>query len=174
MDLDRDQAAGARQRLVYGVVDDLVSEVVQRVEARLREADGALGKLPRRFPTAVGAAVALGDSLVGLDLFASPELFGELWPKILRAAVLGLVGTPGQAVLPPAKVGRLLQLIASSPEGWSRTRGLDLGEELFLNEGDWDLHALVEGGQVVHIAAFPTPASEQEGAPLLRPVPQGR
>lgn len=146
----------------------------ERVEARLREADGVLGKLPRRFPTAVGAAVALGDSLVGVDLFASSELFGELWPKILRSAVLGLVGTPGPAALPPAKVGRLLQWIASSPGGWSRTRGLDLGEELLLSTDDWDVHALVEGERVLHIAAFPAPSSEQEVSPLLRPVPQGR
>jgi len=155
----------------------------ERVEARLRKGEGALGQLPQRFPSAVGVAVALADGLVGLDLFASPALFAELWPKILRSAVLGLVGTPGQADVRRADVERLLALMGVSQDdgtaatvGWNRRSGVDLGEELFRTAGGWDFHALAGEAklqEVVHIAAFPAqPAVEASGPALLRPVPR--
>src|SRR5262245_39434434 len=40
-------------------------------------------------PDAVGAAVFVGGTLSGLDVFGSPELFARQWPKLLRAHAAG-------------------------------------------------------------------------------------
>ena len=39
-------------------------------------------------PGALGAAVFVGERLVGVDLFFDAELFAREWPKLLRAQVL--------------------------------------------------------------------------------------
>ena len=54
-----------------------------KVQAHLSEVDRGLASRP---PAAAhGAAVFAGTSLLGLDLFHAPSLFGREWPKLLRA-----------------------------------------------------------------------------------------
>lgn len=54
-----------------------------KVQAHLSDVERGL---PFRAPApAHGAAVFVGTSLLGLDLFHAPSLFGREWPKLLRA-----------------------------------------------------------------------------------------
>jgi hypothetical protein len=54
-----------------------------KIKDHLSEVDRGLASRP---PAAAhGAAVFTGTSLLGLDLFHSPSLFGREWPKLLRA-----------------------------------------------------------------------------------------
>ena len=54
-----------------------------KVQAHLSEVERGLTS--RAPATAHGAAVFAGTSLLGLDLFHAPSLFGREWPKLLRA-----------------------------------------------------------------------------------------
>lgn len=54
-----------------------------KVQAHLSEVERALPL--RALAPAHGAAVFAGGSLLGLDLFHTPSLFGREWPKLLRA-----------------------------------------------------------------------------------------
>jgi len=54
-----------------------------KVRAHLSEVERGLTS--RAPATAHGAAVFAGTSLLGLDLFHAPSLFGREWPKLLRA-----------------------------------------------------------------------------------------
>jgi hypothetical protein len=58
----------------------------------------ALGNLLADQPDAVGFAFAINGRLNSADLYASPELFRKLWPKLLDAAALEALAeasTPG-------------------------------------------------------------------------------
>jgi hypothetical protein len=56
------------------------------VRRRMAEYFVALGGLPECAPDAVGLAFAINGQLSSADLYASPELFRKLWPKLLEAA----------------------------------------------------------------------------------------
>lgn len=61
------------------------SDVVRRkVEPFLR----AFGSLPDTHPDATGFVFAVNGQLSSAELYASPELFRKLWPKLLDAAAL--------------------------------------------------------------------------------------
>ncbi len=61
------------------------SEVVRRrVEPFLE----AFGSLPETHPEATGFVFAINGQLSSAELYASPELFGKLWPKLIEAAAL--------------------------------------------------------------------------------------
>jgi hypothetical protein len=64
-----------------------------------------LGSLPADQPDAVGFAFAINGRLNSADLYASPELFRKLWPKLLDAAALEALAeanTPGVTCAIPA------------------------------------------------------------------------
>jgi hypothetical protein len=42
----------------------------------------------------VGVVVAYGDEVAWSDIFASPELFGRYWPKLLRSFVVEALARP--------------------------------------------------------------------------------
>jgi hypothetical protein len=61
------------------------SEVVRnQVEPFIR----AFGNLPEAHASATGFVFAINGQLSSAELYASPELFGKLWPKLLEAAAL--------------------------------------------------------------------------------------
>ena len=57
-----------------------------KVQAHLAEVERAASLRPP--PGAHGAAVFVGPTIAGLDLFHAPELFTREWPKLLRAHAL--------------------------------------------------------------------------------------
>jgi len=148
----------------------------QKVAQRVGELAQRLAGLPRREPRAVGAAVALGEELVSLDLFGSPSLFGELWPKILKSAALDALASEAQGGGRAAQKARgtlqeLLDRLARAD--WQAVEAVDLGSALELRgaprksaEG-WQADALLQGEALLHLCAFPGEGAveEQAGAP---------
>ncbi|HEV8310935.1 MAG TPA: DUF6569 family protein [Methylomirabilota bacterium] len=113
------------------------------VKAQLREAERGLDS--RAAPGALGAAVFVGRTLAGLDLFFEPDLFAREWPKLLRAQALDAYGRPE----------------APDPDqGPARARAEDLLRAAATIEGT--LHANAGAGRV-----FEYRAAGQQGSALL-------
>jgi hypothetical protein len=55
---------------------------------------------------AVGVAVAVNGRMVWADVFASPQLLQEYWPKLIRSYVAEVVGQPAQNVSADQKVAQ--------------------------------------------------------------------
>jgi hypothetical protein len=70
-------------------------------------------------PDAVGAAVFIGGTLSGIDVFGSPGVFSRQWTKLLRAHAAGAyVATPSSSTSEPklrATLQALLGAAASAP-----------------------------------------------------------
>jgi len=61
---------------------------LQRKEVQEYLEDMERGLEHRAAPGALGAAVFMGPTMLGLDLFFDPGLFDREWPKLLRAQAL--------------------------------------------------------------------------------------
>lgn len=121
------------------------------VKERQREAERAFDH--RTAPDAIGAAVFVGSTLSGLDLFEDSGLFGRQWAKLLRAQVLESYGQPPA----PPDPGPLAQQVEELLRRWAKVEGslkpsVGVGQ---LFEVRFDRHrgsALVSENQVVHAA----------------------
>jgi hypothetical protein len=110
----------------------------------------------RAAPGARGAAVFVGPSLAGLDLFEDAGLFARQWPKLLRAHALEAYGRRPE---PDAREVSLRQWLQSLLQSVAKTEGT-----LRRNAGAGRLFefrldrfrgaALVAEGQVVHTAVL--------------------
>jgi len=124
-----------------GEVKEHLADVERRIDHRT--AAGALG-----------AAVFVGQTLAGLDLFFDAGLFAREWPKLLRAHALE---TYGRSVHDKADESRLRAMIdnllraAVGAAGWVR-RGLGVGRLVEFRVDRRRGSALVAEGQVVHVA----------------------
>jgi hypothetical protein len=94
----------------------------QALEApSVREQMGAAERVldVKAAPDAVGAAVFVGGTLSGIDVFGSPGLFAQQWTKLLRAHAAGAyVTTPSASASEPklrATLQGLLGAAASAP-----------------------------------------------------------
>jgi len=123
-----------------------------KVQAHLSEVERGL---PLRAPaSAHGAAVFAGVSLLGLDLFHAPWLFGREWPKLLRAHAVEAYRRPAAPdTLEPKLRAQVEGLIAQAAKVEGTLRGNAGVGQLFEfrvagNRGA----ALVFENRVVHTA----------------------
>jgi hypothetical protein len=65
--------------------------------------------LPALFPGAIGVAVAVGDQIVCVDAFGSPELFRKMWPKLLRSYVIDAMQSQAQGRLTAKQVQQFVR-----------------------------------------------------------------
>jgi hypothetical protein len=110
----------------------------------------------RAAPGAQGAAVFVGQSLAGIDLFEDAALFARQWPKLLRAHALEAYGRGAE---PDGRGGSLRQRVHSLLHDIAQTEGT-----LRRNAGAGRLFefrvdgargsALVAEAQVVHAACL--------------------
>lgn len=105
-------------------------------------------------PGALGAAVIVGPSLAGLDLFLDPELFGRQWPKLLRAHALEAFRRPpvpdGDEAQGRARVEGVLRT-AAHVGGTFRTNA-GVGQLFEFRVAGLRGAALLFEGRVVHAA----------------------
>jgi hypothetical protein len=110
----------------------------------------------RSAPGAHGAAVFVGGSLAGLDLFQDAGLFARQWPKLLRAHALEAYGRraegDGRERDPRRAVSSLLQRL-SRTEGTLRSNA-GAGRLFEFRVDRLRGSALVAEGQVVHAACL--------------------
>jgi hypothetical protein len=123
-----------------------------------RQHDATLSDYARAFPglpDQVGALFAIGERLVGLDLFDSAETLHKLLPKLLRGYALDALDAPPSPRSPSHHAARAFgQLVM---EAQARTfPAVGLGEDVRLTAQGLAGAALVEGGRVVHLGALAT------------------
>jgi hypothetical protein len=121
------------------------------VQAQQKDVEAAIGGAIA--PGAQGAAVYVGDTLAGLDLFQDGSLFAREWSKLLRAST---VEAYGRTIADP-DAGRLrtsldeLLKSAAGAAGLVR-RGVGAGWLVELRMSRAKGSALVAESQVVHVA----------------------
>jgi hypothetical protein len=129
-----------------------------RVAGHLQSLEKSLLDLARRYPDAVGVIVGSGDRIISLDLFATPELFRELWPKILKSTAYAYLEEAVKGKVSRKQAAELLRELGRGV--YQAQEGLDLGLELLLDSPRWSARALTHRQALVHLAVFP---QEQEG-----------
>ncbi len=101
----------------------------------------------------VGVAVGLGNKIISVDIFANPYLFKEMWPKILKSSALSAVSNNREVYI--SRQDALVFLERVYKCSYTRKKAIDLGFELFCENGQLTVNALVFRDAVIHLAAFP-------------------
>jgi hypothetical protein len=126
-----------------GEVQRYLAQVERKIDSR-----SALG--------ALGAAVFVGERLVGVDLFFDAGLFAREWPKLLRAQALEAyeLGEPARVDEPRmrARVEEVLRAAAGA-EG-TLQEGLGVGELFAFRLSGHRGAALLFEGRVIHVAVL--------------------
>lgn len=107
-----------------------------------------------------GAAFAIGENLVGLDVFDRRDTFADVLPKLVRSAALDALGQP--AAKPPARqaIKRFLDRIAAAKcLAFAGVGGN--GENVRLISDCLSGFALAHNGRLVHLSAFHLNACRQ-------------
>lgn len=101
-----------------------------------------------------GIAVAVGDRVVGVELFTSADDLASCWTEMVRLAVGELVEQSTlDAEATVADVEKFLAAAAEAPA--TRVKGTGLGTEYHVDEGKLVAHALVDdAGNLIHAFAF--------------------
>jgi len=136
---------------------------------RISKIEEKLNGLPRLQADTVGVVIGLGTEVVGADVFASPDLFLRLWPKILRSAALSSLADAGNGRLDREAAAGFLRSFLDR-EYRSRA-GLDLGLEYSSIDAAANIQALAYEGRLIHLAGFPLGAKEED---RVKVVGEGR
>ena len=123
-----------------------VAKLVSDVERKLKD-------LPRMEKRTTGVIVALGERIIGVDIFATPVLFEALWPKIIKACVVTMAGYEHDATFSRAETEQFLNALQWMRYG--RQPGVDLGFEYSAELNDFVVNALLYGDSVYHLGAVP-------------------
>ncbi len=123
-----------------------VVQLVSDVEQKLKD-------LPRMERGTTGVIVAVGQRIIGLDIFSSPELFASLWPKIVKACVAAMAGYQKDESLSGVEAQQFLNALKWMR--YSRRPGVDLGFEYFGELNDFGVNGLVCDDAVCHLGAVP-------------------
>lgn len=99
----------------------------------------------------VGVVVAVGGEIVSADVFANPQIFRKLWPKILRSSAFSTISSRRGGYVSQRQAADFLRSLRH--DNYYRCRGIDLGEELSSGSGV-NVKALSYRGRVLHLAAF--------------------
>ena len=119
----------------------------------IKRAERELGDLPRLYPDAIGAVIGVGNSIVSVDIFANPGLFGRLWPKILRSSALAAACDASGGSIDQQDAIRFLRRVHD--KRYTVRPAIDIGHELSAADHEVNVNSLVYGDAVVHLAAFP-------------------
>lgn len=112
-------------------------------------------RIPSLGPNVVGVAVAAGDEIICIDVFASPSLFRTLWPKLLQSYVLDVIDRPDQA----CRVGRrdVERILDRAPDADFRPGNTDgVGSAWAISGNGMTGSALAYRSSVVHCDLFPS------------------
>ncbi len=134
---------------------------------------GAFRDLPKKYLTATGVVVLIGDKVLVADLFASRRLFERLWDKLLESYIVEAARRSQEA--PASKLAsarEFLEAAAKAEIGKVATAGAGQGIEL--KTGKITGHGLALDAAPVHLALFPVVEGSrtESSAPLQRQYPQ--
>ncbi len=125
-----------------------------KVRARIKQYQGHLNRLPRKYPNQVGVIVAVKGRFLAADIFGNPTLFGRMWPKLVKSYALDAVGgsAQGPELTDPRAAAGLLHGLDRS--WFSIVKGVGLGWNREARKGNLGAQALFALKTVVHLAAF--------------------
>jgi hypothetical protein len=116
----------------------------------------------------IGAAYAIGETLLGIDVFDSNATFGKLAPKLIASYALDAMEADGTAASPDARlVSDFIESVRAAAHEPSPTVGM--GEMVRLSADHLVGAALQVDGCCVHLAAFRRQAFEDQGRDQGRP-----
>ncbi len=75
----------------------------------------ALSALPRRHPDAIGFAYAVNGEINSADVYATPELFAAMWPKLLESSAAEAVAKSAVKDKKPAPAARAIDTFLNAP-----------------------------------------------------------
>ena len=134
---------------------------------------GTFRDLPKKYLTATGVVVLIGDKVLVADLFASRQLFERLWDKLLESYIVEAARRSQEAPATKADSAReFLGLAAKAEIGTAATAGAGRGVEL--KTARITGHGLALDAAPVHLALFPVTEGgrTEQSAPLQRQYPQ--
>lgn len=107
----------------------------------------------------VGAVFAIGDAIVGLDLFDAAETLRAMLPKLVRSYAIDAIESTANGTGPPPEstaAGFMAAVVAARTETYP---GVGLGTDIRLTAQALVAGGLVYEGRIVHLAAFALPAA---------------
>jgi hypothetical protein len=140
-----------RQSTAHAVFSETsaLNDVQEEIEDRIAP---ELEKI-RTIPGQIGVICAIGEQVVGLDLFDKPSTLERYLRSIVAGHALDAPSQPS-GTDPIRTIEHFLARIDGA--GRDIGRGVGLGEEILLH-GDLAGIGLIFEGSLVHLAAFPTP-----------------
>jgi len=114
--------------------------------------------LPSKAPKAVGVVIAVGDRILGIDIFGSRALFGGMWKKLLRSYVVDAVGYKGEGKIAKETAEAFLKELSLAEYSSRATPGV--GEVFSISSRQAKGSVLMHRGSVVHLDLFPAGARE--------------
>ena len=99
----------------------------------------------------IGVVVAVGGQIVSADIFANPQIFRKLWPKILKSSAFSTISCRAGGYVSQRQAADFLSSLRHN--NYYRHKAIDLGEEISASSGV-NVNALVYRNSVLHLAAF--------------------
>jgi hypothetical protein len=125
-----------------------------------------LDDLPALFPGAIGVAVAVGDQIVCVDVFGSPELFQKMWPKLLRSYVIDAMQSQQHGKLTAKQVQQFIRGAAGAQVTNQPTVGAGTLQRLSAPSASGS--ALVFKKTIIHLDLFPDSSPDRGDGPAPR------
>jgi len=119
-----------------------------------------LDGLPASFPGATGVAVAVGNRIVCVDVFGSPDLFRKMWPKLLRSYVIDAMQSQMHGKMTAKQMQQFVRDAAGAQVTSQPTVGAGTLQRLAATNASGS--ALVHRNSVVHLDLFPGSSLETD------------
>lgn len=128
-----------------------MKEIYERYQKSISDYEKEFSPVPGQ----VGAIFALGDQLVGLELFEHPEILSEYLPRLVRSNALDALELPEKGPEPPA-ADATAEFLRDLDRADFRTYPGNFGEgESYRIDGPRvSGAALVADDRVIHLSAF--------------------
>jgi hypothetical protein len=164
-----DGIAMKAQRMDSRSSTSAMESVYQRHEASIEDYLVAM----RPVDGQAGAVFAIGDRVIGMDVFAHPATFHKLYRKIVSGYAVDALEATGEArTTDTGAAQRFLDAVTTSKP--SEYPAVGLGTDLRYNAAGLAVAALVNGRDTVHLCAFALDEDGVTGSGFSRIVARAR
>ncbi len=146
--------ADASSRFMVSSQTDAYQEMYEapEVKRRVQEIEQRFQNIPQLNADAIGVVVGIGSRIVSVDLFANPDLFRKLWPKLLKTSAFSALDCYQQGSITPEDAADFLRSLHA--KHYIQKPAIDLGFEVSVIDGEVNANALVYRQATIHLAAF--------------------
>ncbi len=96
---------------------------------RISRVEKHMERIPNLYPDAIGAVIGVGGRISSVDIFANPDLFKRLWPKLVRSSALAAFCDSGRGSITQPDAIRFLREFHD--RHYVRRSAIDQGFELY-------------------------------------------